>query len=136
MAPVLKGGTNDIVRGFGPDAVFNAYLDIVHDIKNLGAVPVICTVPPFSTGATNYAYRNAFIVQLNAKLRQYAKDEGLPLLDRYTALVNPDTGAMFDGYRRVNGSNTLDPYHMNAEGYRAITPGAHAALGSALAVKP
>lgn len=82
---------------------------LVSKIRALGALPIICTVPPNVLSA---ARRKRTIIG-NAWLRSFAANEGLPLVDFYSLLTDPATGDYLAAY----GSAGNDKTHPLNAGY-------------------
>lgn len=86
----ILGGTNDINQGIPAATTRTNIAAMVQRALDIGAKPVLITVPPRAQVATY----GAQIVALNAWLREFATNKNLLLLDYYSIVVNPATGAM------------------------------------------
>lgn len=75
---------------------------IIAKVRAIGAVPVIGTMPPNSTG-TPTPDRKFLVNQWNAWIRRYAATEGIVLLDFYAVLADPVNGSFLTAY---NGDGT------------------------------
>lgn len=110
----LMAGTNDVLAT--AFATWQAtYMAIVAKIRAIGAVPILCTMPP--NNATTGG-RKQLTVQFNGFIRRYAALNGLLLLDFYTVLTDPATSDYKAAYYN-------DGTHPNEAGFAAM--GAYAA---------
>jgi lysophospholipase L1-like esterase len=107
-AVVLLGGTNDMA-GTVTLAQYAANVRaIVAKTRALGAVPVLCTIPPNNTTA-----RHAKINTWNAWMRYFASGQGITVVDFYGLLADPVSGNYLSTYA---GDGT----HPNGAGYIAM----------------
>jgi len=116
---VIMAGTNDW-NDFAPTPLgtYQANIrDLVAACRTIRAAPVLCTVPP---NIISSARRGRTIIG-NTWLRTYCQDEGIPLIDFYTLLVDPATGGYLAAY-------ALDGTHPNNPGYVAMGSFLNAAL--------
>jgi len=81
---LILGGTNDVPTGTA--APIANIKSMVTQLAAAGITPVLCTIPPRNDGF------HAAITALNGWIAAYALQQGVPLLDFYTALVDPVTG--------------------------------------------
>ncbi|HEX8942422.1 MAG TPA: GDSL-type esterase/lipase family protein, partial [Gemmatimonadaceae bacterium] len=103
----VKAGTNDVGNAV-PFATSIANIQaIVQAIRDIPAVPILCTIPPRSDG-----YHQA-IETLNAGIRLYARTQGITLVDFHAVLVDPANGNYLAAY---NGDNV----HPTAIGARVM----------------
>lgn len=101
----LLCGTNDV--GVTPfDTWATSVRAIVAKIRAIGAVPVLCTVPP-----SNTASKQADVGRFNGYIKRYAVLNGLTVLDFYTLLADPANANYKAAYLN-------DGIHPNAAGYR------------------
>ena len=114
---VILAGTNDVAQNNGKISLQNVLGNIksmcelarAHKIK-----PVLCSVLPCDL----FHWRKEIsdpakkIIELNAMIRDYAKQEKIPYVDYHTAMAKPD-GAMID-------SLTYDHCHPSAAGYSVM----------------
>ena len=108
---VICAGTNDWNDAVAtPLATYATQIDqIVNLCRQIGAGPVLCTVPPNIGSSTRRSRTTAG----NAWLRKYAQQHGIPLVDFYNLLVDPSTGGFLSTYN-------LDGTHPNNLGYAAM----------------
>ena len=132
---VVLAGTNDIGRGVSTETIKNnlsmiADLAVAHDIQ-----PVFASILPVSDyhekSDPNYkrtpARPPSTILEMNVWIRRMCEARDFVHLDYYTKMVDSD------GY--LQAALADDGLHPNAEGYRVMTPLAHAAVGQALRAK-
>ena len=117
---IVQGGINDIAQGLagGPEAGLAAAEDAAANIedmitqgKELGLDVVVVNVLPWNNGDP---VADEPINQLNADIADIAKEEGVPLLDFYGALEDPDAAGT------MAPELTDDGDHPSIEGYRAL----------------
>lgn len=101
-AMVLMGGTNDLPLDTPTAQIVDQLAQITTAARSAGIRVVLCTVPPRDR------YR-AQVIDLNAAIRRYAVDAGLPLLDMYGVIGTPDgtfdTGLSSDGVHPNGAGN-------------------------------
>jgi lysophospholipase L1-like esterase len=106
----VMGGTNDI----GLDmSIANAVANIrriVDTARANGITVVLMTVPPVDG---DYAYRTANRAEYNADLATLAGQEGIMLVDVFSALVTED-GSLVPGYAAFDG------LHLSQLGEQAV----------------
>jgi lysophospholipase L1-like esterase len=119
----IMGGTNDTGTGV-PLATFQSNITaMVAKTRAIGAVPVLCTILPNSSGSpTN---RRQLVVQFNAWIRRYAATQGLLCLDFYNLIADPTNGNFLSAYNN-------DGTHPNAAGYAAMGSYANTTLSPIL----
>ena len=114
---VILAGINDIARNNGYISIENTFGNIVsmcelakaHKIK-----PVLCTLVP----SDHIVWRPALgdvtplVSALNEKIRQYAKEKHIRLVD-YAKLLSDENGKILDGVTR-------DAVHPVIEGYKMM----------------
>ena len=108
---VIMGGTNDW-NDAGPNTLTQYQIDVkalVAKVRAIGAQPIICTVPPNIISSA----RQGRTIIGNSWLRRYCQDQGIPLVDAYTLLVDPAAGGYLAAY-------LLDGTHPNNPGYAAL----------------
>ncbi|WP_263410331.1 GDSL-type esterase/lipase family protein [Terriglobus tenax] len=131
-AMVIFAGTNDLPTFKVPDLLgfiegnFQSIFDLAqaHHIR-----VIVCSVMP-----VNDVYRARTetrppekILQLNAWLKQQAKDRGMEYVDFYAAVT--------DGKDRLRKEITQDGLHPTAEGYVLMEPLVNQAIAKALAAR-
>jgi lysophospholipase L1-like esterase len=76
---------------------------IIAKIRSIGAVPIIGTIPPNSTGTpTN---RKQQIIQFNAWLRLYCTRHNISIVDYYGLLADPANGNWAAAYPSADGTH-------------------------------
>ncbi|AXH35214.1 hypothetical protein DVJ78_07175 [Humibacter sp. BT305] len=106
---VLLAGTNDANQAVDIAVTIANIKAIVGKIREIGAVPVLCTLPPTEETNPTSAERKRRIAAINLWLQGYARSEGLTLVDFFAALVDEATGGYIPAYK-------LDTTHPNAAG--------------------
>ena len=132
---VVLAGTNDIARGVSTDTIKSnvsmiADLAVAHEIQ-----PVFASILPVSDhhekNDPNYrrtpARPPSTILEMNVWIRRMCDARGFVHLDYFSKMVDSD------GY--LQAALADDGLHPNAEGYRVMTPLAHAAVAQALRAK-
>ena len=132
---VVLAGTNDIGRGVSTETIKNnlsmiADLAVAHDIQ-----PVFASILPVSDyhekSDPNYkrtpARPPSMILEMNVWIRRMCEARAFVHLDYFSKMVDSD------GYLQAAVAD--DGLHPNAEGYRVMTPLAHAAVDQALRAK-
>src|SRR5690606_27814683 len=95
MVPILLG-TNDINQSVDLADYFANMEAIIDATLDIGALPVLITVPPRSDPSTY----GADIVTANIWLRQVADRLNVPLIDFFGTLVDPSNGQFQSGYNQ------------------------------------
>ena len=127
-AVVILAGTNDIAGNTGPSTQTMIQDNIISmvDLAKANAISVVlCSVLPVS----DYPWKPGLnpgpkIVELNAWMRQFAKNEGLEYVDYHAAMVNDILGLTRD--------LTYDGVHPNHAGYQVMAPLVDAAISRTL----
>lgn len=102
-------GTNDLLRGDEPAAIFARYTQLVTAISDAGAEVVIQSTLPCARGANqNWADINRRAAALNSMLLPFSREHRLKFVDLWPALT--DRSALRDKF-------TIDGVHLNAAGY-------------------
>lgn len=115
----ILAGTNDTGQSV-PLSTFQSNIQaIVAKCRAIGAVPVLATMPPNSSGTP--ANRQQQILVFNGWLRRYAAAQGLALLDFYNLFVDPTNAAYLSTYKN-------DGTHPNAAGFAAMGSLANTAM--------
>lgn len=114
---ILNGGTNDIAENTGTynaDFTFGNIVSMAELAKANGIKVVLTSVLPVEYYSWNYAITDApdKIKALNARIRQYAKENGITYVDYYTSMV-VDKDALNPAY-------TDDGVHPIAAGYEVM----------------
>lgn len=94
---VIHIGTNDIAENTGPyDPVFTmSNIQSMTEIAQANGIKVIlAAVLPATKFEWNRALgdRSAMVVNLNQRIKEYAKEKGIPYLDYHTAMKNAANG--------------------------------------------
>ncbi|HSU33076.1 MAG TPA: SGNH/GDSL hydrolase family protein [Bryobacteraceae bacterium] len=125
---VILAGTNDIAGNTGPESL----TDIENNLASMAELAkankirvVLATVMPVCDYIKPQTGRRppAQIQALNTWIRQYAGQNGLTLLDYYSAMV--------DDHGMLKKDLTFDGLHPNAEGYAVMGPLAEKAISDA-----
>ena len=112
---IFEGGTNDANRGIATSVSSAALEDYIVKCLAQGSLLILTTVPPFGAAANTVAKAGA-VIALNAEIRRLAGVYGLPVADRYTALIDP-AGANGVGLA-VNYDS--DGIHLSGAGAKAV----------------
>jgi lysophospholipase L1-like esterase len=84
---VILGGTNDLAAGRTTVEVLGTLGRLVEKVRDLGATPVLGTVPPRTDG--DYAEG---VADLNAAIRAAGEDSGITVIDFFSVLTDGDDG--------------------------------------------
>lgn len=104
---VLLIGANNM------DTMFDDYEDILIGIKeNLPNSKVV--ILSLTSMSGEWGKKNQLAAYSNAKIKLYAEKYGFEFVDLYTALMNLETGEIYDEY-------TTDGGHLTAKGYEVFT---------------
>lgn len=114
---IVLGGTNDVARGLPAEAALRNLQLIARDVRDAGRRPVLVTPPPSG------AFRLESIQALRAGLRDYARREGIVLVDPWPAMEDPAR----PGWMRPELA--LDTLHPNERGQVTIAREISRALG-------
>lgn len=125
---VILGGTNDIAGNTGPESLTDIEnnLSSMADLAKANNVHVVlATVMPVCDYIKPQTERRppAEIVQLNNWIKQYVAQNGLTLLDYYSAMV--------DDHGMLKKDLTFDGLHPNVAGYEVMGPLAEKAIAEA-----
>ena len=97
---IVWGPENDALAN--GDSVTSATLTIMQDmcqqLESVGTTPILCTIVPAQPLLAAETDR------VNAFVANYAQTHGYPLLDFYSVLVDPTTGAYKTGYSSASDS--------------------------------
>lgn len=112
---VLLCGTNDIAENDGAyneDKTFGNIVAMVEAAKNNGITPYLSTVLPVYVYPWNRAITDVpqKIASLNRKIRKYAEDNGITIVDYYSKMVAEDGFSLCEKY-------CFDGVHPNLTGY-------------------
>jgi hypothetical protein len=102
----LNGGTNDARNGVATAVSSAALESYIRKCMGRGHIVLLNTVPPLY-GAANTAAVQQTTLSLNAEVKRLAIKYGLPLYDKYAALVDPATAALL-----VANVDTSDNVHL------------------------
>lgn len=125
---VILAGTNDIAGNTGPESL----TDIENNLASMADLAkanrirvVLATVMPVCDCIKPQTKRRppAEIVKLNTWIKQYVGQNGLTLLDYYSAMV--------DDHGMLKKDLTFDGLHPNAAGYAVMGPLAEKAIAEA-----
>lgn len=95
----VLAGINDIRRG--ESGRIDGIVKIVEAIRAGGARPVLATLPPYEPGGER-------LLRFNADLRDFAADDGIPLLDFYRLLDGRYDALSTDGlHPSVRGARVM-----------------------------
>lgn len=114
-------GTNDITQSRVLTDFQSDVTNIIAQLKAAGALPVLFTIPP-RADTTKYTE----IVAWNAWLRSFARTQHISLVDVYSVLVDPATGAYKAGY------DVGDGLHMSPIAHNAVAQKFVAVMGPRL----
>ena len=84
---VILGGTNDLAAGRTTEQVLDTLEQLVELVRDLGATPVLGTVPPRTDA--DFAEQ---VEDLNAAIRAAAEDGGTTVIDFFSVLADDDGG--------------------------------------------
>ena len=130
---VINAGTNDVAENQGPydeDYTLGNIISMTELAQANGISVVLTSVLP----AAGFRWRPAItdaadkIAALNARIRAYAAEKGIPYVDYYSALVVDDPS------RALNPAYSNDGVHPVAAGYVVMEPLLLEAVGKALNV--
>ncbi len=117
---VINYGTNDIAENTGPydeDKTFGNVVSMVELAKANKIKVILASCLP----AGGFSWRRQItdsmekIQKLNARVQAYAKENKIPYVDYFTALLSPDGKAMNPDYANDNPA-----VHPNVEGYKVM----------------
>ncbi|SMP24176.1 Lysophospholipase L1 [Muriicola jejuensis] len=128
---VILAGTNDIAGNIGPmtlEETLGNLISMTELARANGIAVVLSSVLP----ASDYPWRPGLrpdlkIPQLNAMIREYAKEAGVVYLDYFSAMVNEEQG--------LDPELARDGVHPTAKGYEVMAPLAESAIREALSNK-
>lgn len=106
-ACVIAGGTND---ASAQSAGWTALLQIITALEDAGIRPVLWLIPPRSDSALGT------VSAWNAKVQTLARSRGYQVVDGYSPLVSPTTGA----WKNTSLVQQSDAIHPSGEGHAAI----------------
>jgi len=130
-AVVINAGTNDVAENQGPyneDFTLGNIVSMTELAQANGIAVVLTSVLP----AAKFIWRPALtdaadkIAALNARIKAYAAEKGIPYVDYYTPMVVSDPS------RALNPDYSKDGVHPIAEGYSVMEPLVVEAIGTAL----
>ncbi len=122
QAVVIWGGTNDIARTVDP-AVIQRNITAMCDLAEFHKIKVVlASITPVNDHykAVNPSYERTLqrppsaIIAMNSWLQKLAAERGFVYADYYQATLSTDT--------RLAANLTADGLHLNADGYRLISP--------------
>ncbi len=82
---VIMGGTNDLREGRATDQVLGTLGQLAALTRDIGATPVLATIPPRTDGA--YAGQ---VADLNAGIRRFGEETGTTVIDFFSVLADDD----------------------------------------------
>jgi len=109
---VLLIGTNDAGQGRTLAEYTSYVIGILDKIQAIGAIPILCTVPPALTSGNDNNRRN-LISSYNTWLRYYSSQNNIRLAEVHGRLVNIGTGDAVTGW-------FADLVHPNDYGHQYI----------------
>lgn len=112
---IINGGTNDVAENTGPFDLNNTFGNIASmaEIAKANNIKVILTsVLPASGFRWNKKITDApeRIEALNAKIKEYAKENKIPYVDYYTPMVTGEERALNPDYSKDGVHPTLEGY--------------------------
>lgn len=110
---VILAGTNDTTLSTPIADYATAIEGLVAKCRALGALPILCTIPPNDNVSGTPADRQAQVGRINAYLARFCAQQGLPLVDMFTLLVDETDGEYLSTYFN-------DGTHPNNAGYAAL----------------
>lgn len=126
---VILAGTNDIAGNTGP-ATLQMIADNITSMCELAGANnikvILCSVLPANIYPWSKGIEPAdIIIELNRRLKKYAKKNVLIYLDYYSSMVDNEKG--------LKAIYANDPVHPNAEGYKLMETLIEKAIAKALA---
>ena len=130
-AVVINAGTNDVAENQGPyneDFTFGNIVSMTELAQANGIAVVLTSVLP----AAGFRWRPAItdaadkIAALNARIKAYAAEKGIPYVDYYSPMV------VSDSTRALNPAYSKDGVHPVPDGYAVMEPLVVEAIGAAL----
>ena len=117
---VINYGTNDIAENTGPydeDLTFGNVVTMVELARYHKMKVILTSCLPAAGFSWNASITDAMqkIRRLNARVQVYAKANGIPYVDYFTALLSPDGTGMNPDY-----ANDTPGVHPNAKGYAVM----------------
>lgn len=127
-AVLILAGTNDIAQNTGPipvEKIAGNIFSMAELARANGIEPVLCSVLPVK----RYYWRKnidpiPLVRKLNALMRSYCEQQGIPYIDYYAAMVANDGG--------MDWKYTGDGIHPNLAGYQRMAPLTEKAIHAAL----
>lgn len=114
-ACIVEGGTNDVGAGAGVSFSLAAsgatHLAICNSLLAAGIMPICTLIPPRGDG---FSAIRANVTIWNSYVARYAAQNGLPVIDMYSPVVDPTSG----GY--LTAMTSGDQIHPSAAGHSAI----------------
>lgn len=108
---VVQGGINDIAQGRSVEAAAGSLRRMVRAGAEAGAVVLLAQVLPWNDGYPDFSDD---IDELNERIADIAREEGIVVLEFHEALEDPDRpGRMRDDW-------TIDGSHPSIEGHRRL----------------
>lgn len=117
---VINAGTNDVAENAGAyneEYTFGNIVSMV-ELARANKIKVILTsVLPAAAFGWNSSVKDApqKIMQLNARIRAYAKENKIPYVDYYSEMVEAE-----DGNNALTPLYTKDGVHPTLEGYKVM----------------
>lgn len=117
---VINYGTNDIAENSGPyneDITFGNVCSMIDIAKANGIKVVVASCLPAEGFSWRPEIKDAMIKikSLNARVKEYAENRGIPFVDYFSELVNPEGTAMDARY-----ADETPAVHPNAAGYAVM----------------
>ena len=108
---VLQGGTNDLVQGGTVASAAANLRDMVQRAQAAGLRALVTTVPPINRRYPTWA---AEVRRLNARIRSFARDAGVRVIDFFGVLEDPRRPD------RMPARRTADGVHPTVDGYARL----------------
>jgi lysophospholipase L1-like esterase len=108
---VVQGGINDIAQGRAADETIADLRGMIRRGKAAGARVLLTNVLPWNNG---FPGKQGIIRDLNVRIAELAGAEGVPLLDFYATLEDPDRPG------RMREEWTSEGDHPSLAGYRRL----------------
>ena len=131
-AVVINAGTNDVAENQGPfdeDFTFGNIVSMAELAQANGIAVVLTSVLPAAAFRWRPAITDAAdkIAALNARIKAYAAEKGIPYVDYYSSMVVDDPS------RALNPAYSNDGVHPVSAGFAVMEPLVVEAVGAALA---
>ncbi|WP_290396418.1 GDSL-type esterase/lipase family protein, partial [uncultured Bacteroides sp.] len=117
---VINAGTNDVAENAGAyneEYTFGNIVSMVELARTNKIKVILTSVLPAAAFGWNPSVKDApqKIMQLNARIRKYARENKIPYVDYYSEMVEVE-----GGNNALNPSYTKDGVHPTLEGYKVM----------------